>query len=193
MARIDSTKFYKSALSLHGMSAQGLNWSSKKSQEIRFDIILEMLPKNFNQLTLADAGCGFGDFYLYMKQKPKKYIGIDSMPEMCEITSKQTGCEVIMADICKDELPTADYFVCSGALNILNPFEAYQFIRNCYLTSKHGFIFNILYGNKKSETYNYMTGEQIKKIAKELGVKRVKMQTEYLKNDITVAFFKGKN
>jgi len=195
MPRIDSKKFYKSALELHGITARGVNWLCKESQEIRFDILREMLPNNLDDVTIVDAGCGFGDFYLYMLQnqrKPNKYIGVDLLEDMCEIASTQTGCEIIPADICKDELPTAEYYVCSGAMNILNAFETHLFIRNCYLASEHGFIFNVLHGNKKSETYNYLTSAQIQAIAKELNVYHVEMKTGYLNNDITVAFLKEK-
>ncbi|MFT7003973.1 MAG: SAM-dependent methyltransferase [Sulfurimonas sp.] len=193
MPRIDSEKFYTSAINIHGVTAKGVNWSSKESQRIRFDIILKMLPKDISLFTLVDAGCGFGDLYLYAQKKkktPKKYIGIDSVIDMYSIASERTGCEIIIADICKDEIPSASYYVCSGAMNVLNTFETHLFIRNCYEASELGFIFNILHGSKESETYNYLTSLQIKRMAKELGVKDIKMETEYMDGDITVGFFK---
>jgi|FLOH01.1.fsa_nt_gi SAM-dependent methyltransferase len=193
MPRIDSEKFYTSAIDNHGITAQGLGWHSIESQEIRFDTLLEMLPKDLSDVTIADAGCGFGDFYLYMLEKgvtPKKYIGIDSLESMCEIASMQTATETIVADICKDELPSAEYYVCSGAMNVLNSFETHLFIRNCYHACNNAFIFNILHGDIESETYNYVTTEQIKQIAKELNVWHVEMKTGYFENDITVAFLK---
>jgi SAM-dependent methyltransferase len=193
MARIDSEKFYTSAINIHGITAKGLNWNSKESQNIRFDVILEMLPHNLQLFTVVDAGCGFGDFYLYAQKKKqifKKYIGVDSIVDMYSIASKRTGCEILIADICKDELPRASYYICSGAMNVLNPFETHLFIRNCYEASEHGFIFNILHGNKESETYNYFTKEHIQKIASELNVKKMTLKDDYLKNDITVGFFK---
>lgn len=193
MPRIDTKQFYISAIKKHGTTAKGLNWHSKKNQEIRFDMILSMLPKKLNTLSIADAGCGFGDFYPYMQKKrqtPKKYIGIDSLVDMYSIASEQTGCEIIIADICKDELPHAQYYVCSGAMNVLRGFETYQFIRNCYLACGNAFIFNILHGDKISQTYNYLSTCQIKTIAKELNVGHVQMKSDYLENDITVGFFK---
>ncbi|MCD6173396.1 MAG: class I SAM-dependent methyltransferase, partial [Sulfurimonas sp.] len=96
MPRIDSEKFYTSAIDMHGTTAKGVNWTSKETQEIRFDVILDMLPKEIN--SLADAGCGFGDFYTYMNKKkrtPKKYIGIDSLIDMYSIASNNTAQEII--------------------------------------------------------------------------------------------------
>ena len=193
MPKIDSEKFYTSAIELYGTTARGVNWASKENQEIRFDMILEMLPKDLNCCEIVDAGCGFGDFYNYIikkKKNPKKYIGIDSLVDMYSIASEQTGCEIIVADICKDTIPHANYYICSGAMNTLTTFETHQFIQNCFMACESGFVFNILHGEKQSETYNYMTTKQLKNIAKDLGVKEVKFRDDYLENDITVGFFK---
>jgi SAM-dependent methyltransferase len=193
MPRIDNNKFYTSAIKIYGLTAKGVNWTSKQSQELRFDMILNMLPQNLSNTTIVDAGCGFGDFYLYMQKKkrtPKRYIGIDSLTDMCSISSYTTGCEIIEADICKDKLPSADFYICSGAMNTLEFFETYLFIQNCYKSSSIAFIFNILHGDKKSETYNYLSTLKIKNIAKELNIQEVKFIKEYMKNDITVGFFR---
>ena len=193
MPRIDSEKFYTSAIEMHGTSAKGVNWASKESQFLRFKTILELLPKDISSKTLVDAGCGFGDFYLYMEKKkrlPKEYIGIDSLLDMHSIASQKTGREIILADICRDSIPQADYYVCSGAMNVLDKFEAYLFIRNCFEASNDGFIFNVLHAEDVSETYNYMTLKEIEGIANELGVKYFVYRDDYMQNDITVGFLK---
>lgn len=193
MPRIDNEKFYTSAIQLHGVSAKGVNWNSSDSQNLRFKTILELLPPNLHEFTLADAGCGFGDFYLYAKEEdrlPKSYIAIDSISEMVKITKERTNTEAILADVCKDSLPSASYYICSGAMNTLDLFETYLFMQNCYASSEAGFIFNILYGTKKSQTYNYLTLKNIRTIASELGVKELRYRDNYMKNDITVGFFK---
>ncbi len=193
MPRIDNQKFYLSAIDKYGVTAKGVNWHSKESQYIRFDTILEMLPDSLENFTLVDAGCGFGDFYLYSQKKKKlsfKYIGIDSVLDMYSIASHRTGCEIILADICTDKLPKASYYVCSGAMNVLNYFETHLFIRNCYEASERGFIFNILHGSKDSGIYNYLTTTQIKSMASDLGVNSIIIKDDYLEDDITVGFFK---
>ena len=199
MAKIDNRTFYLTAIQKHGITAKGVNWHSKESQKTRFDIILQMLPKDMSCYSIADAGCGFGDLYLYMlkkKRAPKEYIGIDALVDMYSIASERTGCEIVIADICTtqmrgtDELPKADFYICSGAMNVLESFETYLFIQNCFASCRVAFIFNVLWGEKKSETYNYMSTAQIEQIAKDLGVKNVVMRNNYMQDDITVCFFK---
>ena len=193
MPLINSEMFYSSAIEKFGITARGLNWSSKKNQLIRFEKILEQLPKDLSELTLIDAGCGFGDFYNYLlkkKRAPKEYIGIDSLLDMYSIASNNTAQNIIQADICKDKLPVGDYYICSGALNNLTKFETHQFIFNCYKSSRIAFIFNALCANKDSKTYNYMDKEQIKKISNEINVKKLHFQDDYLINDITVGFYR---
>ena len=76
MPRIDNEKFYKSAIEMFGTTAKGVNWHSKEYQKIRFDMILALLPKKLNKFSLIDAGCGFGDLYIYLDKKTnyQKYI-----------------------------------------------------------------------------------------------------------------------
>ncbi|QOP42586.1 class I SAM-dependent methyltransferase [Sulfurimonas sediminis] len=193
MPRIDSEKFYKAALKKHGVSSCGLHWSSDAHQSIRFDKIAAMLDDDLTQSAIVDAGCGFGDFYRFLQNNAlhvNRYIGIDSLQEMCDIAREKTACEIIRADITKARLPVADYYICSGALNILTPFETELFIRNCFASCTKGFVFNALHGDKKSDTYNYITIETIESLAKRLHAKRIKFEEGYIEHDITVGFFK---
>jgi len=121
---------------------------------------------------------------------PKSYVGIDVVANMCALTQERTACQTLCADICRDPLPSADFYVCSGALNILTEFESVLFLRNCFMACREGFVFNALHGTKESTTYNYMTKKQITQIAKELGVKHLEFQEGYLQQDISVFFRK---
>ncbi|MDF1878189.1 class I SAM-dependent methyltransferase [Sulfurimonas sp. SAG-AH-194-C20] len=193
MPKINSSKFYTSAIQKYGLNAKGLNWSSKKNQELRFHEILQLLPEQLDTFCIGDAGCGFGDFYRYLgkkDRKPASYLGVDSLSDMVSIASTQTPTEILHLDICKEELPIQDYYICSGALNVLTDFEIHLFIHNCYNSSRKAFIFNALYGDKESDTYNYMQKYEIENIAKNLKVKNIIYREGYLENDITVMFLK---
>jgi SAM-dependent methyltransferase len=193
MPRIDSEAFYKNAIKQHGITPEGVCWLSYAHQQVRFETICELLPDDLSDEAIADAGCGFGDFYLYLQNsanEPKHYIGIDSIDTMCEIAKKRTSGEVLCKDITNTQLPVSDYVICSGALNVLTPFETVQFIQNCFKASKKAFIFNILYGEIDSQTYNYLTQSSLQKMAEEMNVKKMKLREGYLDGDITVGFFK---
>lgn len=193
MPRIDTRKFYLSAIKKYGLSARGVNWLSKENQDLRFLEILKLLPCDLSEYSLGDAGCGFGDFSSYLikhDRQLKSYLGIDAHIEMVALASSNAEVEILHLDICKESVPIKDYYICSGALNILTTFETHLFIQNCYNSSRKAFIFNTLYGNKESETYNYLQKDFIESIAKKLNVKKVIYKEGYLENDITVMFLK---
>ncbi|MDF1877743.1 class I SAM-dependent methyltransferase [Sulfurimonas sp. SAG-AH-194-L11] len=193
MPKIDNFKFYSNAIKKHGFNAKGVNWLSKETQELRFDEILQLLPDALSESSLGDAGCGFGDFYHYLvkqDKKPKYYTGIDSLLKMVHLATTKTQEEILHLDICKETLPIKDYYICSGALNILTTFETHLFIQNCYKSSRKSFIFNTLYGDKQSNTYNYMQKNEIENIAKRLEVRKIVYREDYIENDITVMFLK---
>jgi len=193
MPRINDKLFYSNAIKKHGLTPKGVCWLSHTHQTLRFDIILSFLPKDISSSSLVDIGCGFGDFYRYLqiqRKLPISYTPIDNIQQMCDITQQNFKIRALKLDATKDKLPNSDYYICSGALNILTPFEVVLFIQNCYRSSKKAFIFNTLYGNKKSETYNYMKKEDIRDIATSLNVKKIVYEQNYLDNDITVGFYR---
>ena len=69
---------YKYNIEKYGYSAMGLHWSSKSSQYSRFYFINYLMKKYINEenVNIADLGCGFGDFYEYLKKTMKTNIHI---------------------------------------------------------------------------------------------------------------------
>lgn len=193
MPRIDTKIFYAAALSKHGLTHRALHWNSVNNQETRFEMLCGFLPDEMREITIADAGCGFADLFLYLDRQmrsPGAYVGLELMPQMCEEAHQRTGCEIIQCNILEDPLPDADYYLCSGAMNILTRFETHLFIRRCFEASKKGFVFNLLEGKDASMVYNYFTPEEIYAIGKEMGVKKVEIKRGYLPQDFTVFFEK---
>jgi len=193
MPRIESEIFYINAIKKHGVSPQGVCWLDLAHQQLRFDAIYSLLPQDLSSFSLTDAGCGFGDFYLYLLKNnnlPKNYIGLDSVQKMCEIARQKTDTKIIHTNILHAELPVSDYYICSGALNVLTLFETTMFLQKCFKASKVGVIFNALYADKESEVYNYLTKEKIEEIALELNVSSISYIEGYLEKDITVRFLR---
>ncbi len=186
MSRIDNEEFYSAAIKKHGDSSRGVHWNSVYSQEKRFEVLLSCIADE--GFSIVDAGCGFGDFHGYLERKGvlfSEYIGLDVSPSMVEIAQVKTGCEILECNICRDVLPEADYYVCSGGMNILSRFDTYLFIRNCYKACTKGFVFNLLMGADDSLVYNHFYPEELQGLFDELQAK-VTLKTGYLKHDFTV-------
>jgi len=190
MSKVKNEIFYGASLKKYGLTCKALHWNSTYNQNLRFKILLSFVEAS-ELLTcrVVDIGCGFGDLYHFMKQKPLKYIGIDVMYPMVEEAKKRTGCEILQRDALTDELPLADYYFCSGAMNILQKFETYLFVQNCFSASQKGFIFNILEGDDQSLVYNYFREKEMRELAKRLGAK-CEIKKGYMPRDMSVGFFK---
>ena len=190
MAKSDNHKLYSASLQKYGQSAKGLNWNSQAHQHIRFEQIASLLPNDLDNYTLADVGCGFGDFYHFIEPKPQNYTGYDMMEQMVGIATTNTQQTIRQLDATTTQPPTADFVVCSGALNILSRFETTLFLHNCFKASRKAFIFNALLGEAKEGIFNYIDKPFLQSIAKELGVNKTRYIEGYLNNDITVGWFR---
>ena len=187
MSRIDNHRYYNEVVERHGVSAQGVHWNSQETQYKRFEILLGMIDLYMDE-SIVDVGCGFADLYLYMQEKSvaiHSYVGLEVMESMVEEARKRIDCEVKVCDVLYDPLPEADYYLCSGAMNILTRDETYTFIKRCLNASRKGFVFNMLEGEDESMVYNYFRPKEIESIAKELGA-TFSMEKGYLPRDFTV-------
>ena len=105
MPRINNQTFYENAIKRYGCTAKGLNWNSKQSQHIRFEIIHDLLEAQLSTSKIIDAGCGFGDLYLFLQQKgslPRKYVGYDMLAEALFVAHKRTKQHFVHKDILND-------------------------------------------------------------------------------------------
>ncbi len=82
--------FYKKLVEKHGYSIKSLDYRSETSQKTRFDVITQIGISNDN--SLLDVGCGFGDYFNYLKQKGIKnikYNGIDLSDEIVNVAKEK--------------------------------------------------------------------------------------------------------
>ncbi len=194
MSRIDNSKFYNEVVQRHGVSARGVHWNSQESQYKRFEILLGMIELT-DRSSVVDAGCGFAELYRYMQERKimtGNYIGLEIMESMVEEARKRVGCEIRVCDVLCDPLPKADYYICSGAMNILTRDETYMFMKRCFEASEKGFVFNLLEGEDESMVYNYFRPEEIEAIADDLGAS-FRLKRGYAPRDFTVFLEKKSN
>lgn len=110
------TRFYK-----EGESYKSLGWGCTEDQIKRFEVLVQNI--DFNNRTVMDIGCGFSDFYGYLKRQgiSCNYIGVDIIPEFLECCRKKySEATFIQANIMleKDILPEVDIVVTTGTLNL---------------------------------------------------------------------------
>ena len=185
MAYKDNHKFYKSTILKYGISAKGVHWNSEYTQYKRFEVLTSFIKNKIKESTIVDAGCGFAEYYNYLfdnNLKPKSYIGIDCEESMILLASKRfININFYVKNILKDELLIADYYICSGAMNILEKEEIFIFIKRCFEVSKVAFIFNFLINDPLTK----VKFEDILEFCKEFS-SSIEIKENYLDNDISV-------
>jgi SAM-dependent methyltransferase len=107
---------YKELLKAHGDSAEAAQWSSRESQERRFEILANI--GDLNGTKILDFGSGAGHFATYLRSKGLvfEYTGVDVVEEFFDIgLAKNPGARFGFLDEFKHE--TFDYVIVSGVYN----------------------------------------------------------------------------
>lgn len=189
MAQKHNYKFYSDAIVEHGISPKGVRWSSQDAQYKRFFILTDFIKDKISSSTITDAGCGFGDYYYYLLVNdiyPLEYTGIDCLEDMIDISKARfPDIKFLKRNILEEELVESDYYVCSGALNILTKEEVFIFIKNCFSACKKGFVFNFL----KLQSYNKIEISEVIEFCNSLS-DTVETKDNYLNNDFTIFMVK---
>lgn len=185
MAQKDNHQFYKYSIKKYGISPKGVQWNSKYTQYKRFEILTSFIQKEIKNSSIVDAGCGFADYYEYLSKNdliPKSYIGIDCEQSMINLASKRfINLDFYVKNILEDNLFQTDYYICSGAMNILEKEEIFIFIQKCFKASRTAFIFNFLVNDPLTK----VKIEDILEFCKQL-TSNIEIKENYLDNDITI-------
>ena len=183
--KIDNHTFYFYSYQKHGISAKGVHWGTKERQFLRFEVLIDFIKDELETNSILDIGSGYGDLITYFQEKntyPQSYTGIDCEEFMIDVCKKRfPNSKFYKKNFIYDSLPEADYYVCSGALNILTKDEFLEAIKNCFNQSKKGFVFNFLtdafvHGLTSFDVYMFC-----QKLTKNIDVKN-----GYLDNDYTI-------
>jgi ubiquinone/menaquinone biosynthesis C-methylase UbiE len=73
-------KYYKERFDEHGPTPQGVDWNGSESQNLRFQVMFDMVSNQFsNDTRLLDYGCGYGELarFLHKNLYSGTYIGYD--------------------------------------------------------------------------------------------------------------------
>ena len=204
---------HKMSVERYGYQPQALYWSNRDIQEIRFLKLLEILPPanqiNQRAWSLLDVGCGFADFFDYLKihdYRPQ-YTGIDISPEIV-LGAKSMHPDAVIGE---GELYDFDfkafefdYVMLSGALNEVVETEiegtherqgeyAKSVIKKMYSLSKKGVAFNLLdardeWLKSRYDLQSFLPDEMV--LFCQEFAQGVELIEGYLENDFTIYLFK---
>ena len=94
-------EFFNKLVEKHGYSPKSLAYSGEKSQKIKFNIVTEVGIED--NCSVLDVGCGFGDYFNYLKQrgiKNVKYCGIDISNKIVDFAKeKNSSVNVIQGNV----------------------------------------------------------------------------------------------
>ncbi|MCF7834180.1 MAG: class I SAM-dependent methyltransferase [Candidatus Pacebacteria bacterium] len=192
-------QYYNNLISEHtDNNAQAQGWASEDTENARFEIFSKV--GDLNNHSVLDVGCGFGDFYSFLKSKriDCKYTGIDINPEMIKTAeTKYPSAQFQVIDFGDNDFTEKfDYIFCSGALSFMVPdYKNFYFakVKKMFELSKKGVAFNMLTekNNIKTEDeklYATYSTQEVLDFCKEL-TEKVSIQEGYLPNDFTVFLY----
>ncbi len=152
----DLIDYYESNLNSFGPGAMGVGWKNEVAQQIRFDQLARIIGENSN-FSINDLGCGVGDFYGYLAERPYgnfQYNGYDVLESMLALAKDKYTVAKYTNWLKIDnghDLHTADYTVASGIFNLKYNIEGSKWTQYIIETlghinekSERGFAFNML-------------------------------------------------
>lgn len=150
-ARVE--RYYTGRFAEHGHTAQGVDWNSRESQELRFEQLLKICPDLDSGFSINDFGCGYGALaeYLAGRGVDFSYCGYDLSEKMLAAAGKRLGSERVRFVADESALEPADYCVASGVFNVRLDVDDPTWTRYVLATiarldqlSSKGFAFNML-------------------------------------------------
>lgn len=189
---------YQERLAKHGEDIKTLASGNRERQAIRLKVLSEV--GDLNNCSLLDVGCGFGDFYRFLKEAGIKvnYTGYDICPDFIEISKQKfPEAQFEVKDIQTDTIRQKfDYVVSSQTFNNRlvkenNETVMKDIIRKAYELSNIGVAIDMLstYVDFREEHLYYYNPEKIFRFCKSI-TKRVLLRHDYPLFEFTVYLYK---
>lgn len=144
-------KPYREAVRAHGPNFKATLWSSREAQQLRFDVLIDLV--DMDDCVILDAGCATGDFAARLIEREvsfSRYVGIDAVAEIIEAARKRhlPRCEFRTADLVHDASMLAevspDHVCISGTLNTMDEDSARRLVESAFASARRGVAFNFL-------------------------------------------------
>jgi SAM-dependent methyltransferase len=116
----DVERYYSCRFAEHGPSAQGVDWNSVESQELRFAQLLNVVAAE-EEFSILDYGCGYGALASFLDSRGLTYCyqGFDLSEMMLEHARQRFGGNGRRSFTSDDRaLKRCEYVVASGIFNV---------------------------------------------------------------------------
>lgn len=142
---------YKDWIDSHGPCFGATLWASPESQQIRFEVLTQMLYLPGKRI--LDAGCSRGDLAAYLLKRSLdygQYIGIDGMPEAIEFAQRRHLprsrfiCGDFLADLTLLAIDQPQVIFFSGTLNTMSDEQAFDALNHAWGATQRYLVFNFL-------------------------------------------------
>jgi SAM-dependent methyltransferase len=146
-------RYYSAKFDEHGARAQGVDWNSVESQELRFEQLAQLFRGRTGMFSVNDLGCGYGAFAQYLAERgyDARYTGYELSPAMLEAAREAFRDDERIRFVEGSTLEPADYSVASGIFNVRLGFGDDEWrdyvdatIGDLARASGAGFAFNML-------------------------------------------------
>tara|TARA_Y200000002_G_scaffold383290_1_gene404919 strand:- start:6956 stop:7579 length:624 start_codon:yes stop_codon:yes gene_type:complete len=200
-----SLNYYNRILNQHGNNFKGMNWSSKKSQYIRFEKLLKI--SKLENKSIHDLGCGNAELLNVLKIKKikfKNYLGSDLSNKMIQLCNerfkKNKRIKFESFDILKKKnLSKYDYVITSGIFNVKNSIHetywkkyVFKVIKKMFLSCKCGIGLNFLTFDTtfREKKLFYMSLDELVKFLRKKISKKIVINHDYDLWEFTVFIYK---
>lgn len=114
-------EYFENALQKFGTTAQGADWNSPKSQEVRFEQLIKVI-EGWENFSILDYGCGYAalvDYLLIRGYRFNQFVGYDILDSMIDHARElHSGISSTFFTTQVEQIPVVDYAVASGVFNI---------------------------------------------------------------------------
>jgi len=153
---LDIEHYYTKKIDLYGATPKGVDWNSEESQNIRFNVLSQVILDD-HDFSINDLGCGYGKYFEHLKllgYKKFAYFGYDLSKKMIN-SAKECYKDKDSLELKKiesaSEMSVSDYSIASGIFNVKMQYEESKWLTYILSTldymhnaSKKGFAFNVL-------------------------------------------------
>jgi SAM-dependent methyltransferase len=189
--------YYGEKLKTYGDDARSLGWTPG-GRKVRFGVLAGI--GNLSGSRVLDVGCGFGDFYGYLRERGAQtdYMGVDINPDFIAIArEKYPEARFEVTDFEEQGIDGQYEWAFAAGIFTIRLSDNETFVRNTlrrmFDCCRKGFAADFLrpaYGGTANDAYWRPQPEEIVKICRELS-KRYIVRCDYMADEFCVYVYKN--